>query len=224
MQATSELWTRLWESKNTRLEYKFEINGVEYWEDRQISQNVVRELYNEFGIGNATTARLSLSVLADNIPRGATIKRYVRLVNGEETSEWLPSGVFFINRRSEEDGVWNLEAFDVMRKAERVWEPRQNIRFPMTMPDAVNEFIRLMACELDPRTVLNKAYTIDYPANDYTIRQQLQFIAAAHGGNWIVTGEGKLLLVPVGSEPPDTSYMITEQGNAITLGGVRLLV
>ena len=223
-QETSELWNELWRAKGTAREYGFEIDGVWYGPEAEVSHKVERGLYQEFGFGNAETATLELSLLAENVPRGATVRRFVRLRHEERTSEWLQAGVFFVNRRSMEDGLWTIEAYDVMRKAEIGWEPRQDLKFPMTMPAAVNEFARIMGCEIDPRTKLNASYKIDYPANDYTIRQELQYIAAAHGGNWIVTGEGKLLLVPLISAPDETNYLITEHGRAITLGGVRILV
>ncbi len=94
------------------------------------------------------------------------------------------------------------------------------------------KFARIMGVEMDLRTQLNQTYTIDYPASDpesgtggyYSIRQELQWIAAAHCGNWIITGEGKLFLVPLMSMPEETSYLVTEYGDAITLGGVKLLV
>ena len=82
----------------------------------------------------------------------------------------------------------------------------------------------MMGVNLDKRTVLNSAYTIDYPANDYTVRNELCFIAAAHGGNWIITDAGDLLLVPLLSMPAETNYLITEYGDAITFGGVKILV
>lgn len=223
-QQTSDTWKALYRKLNTRREFAFEINGVRYGPEAEVSHSVDSGLYEEFGIGNAATAELKLTILADKIPRGATVKRFVRLVNGNDVSEWLPYGVYFINRRAEEDGEWTIDAFDVMRKAERVWEPDQSFEFPMPMPDAVKEFARIMGCEIDERTVLNPAYTIDYPANDYTLRDELRFIAAAHGGNWIVTDEGKLLLVPLLSMPEETFYLIEEQGDSITLGGDRILV
>ena len=53
----------------------------------------------------------------------------------------------------------------------------------------------------------------------------MKFIAVAHGGNWTITREDKLLLVPlVGSMPPETNYLVTEDGDAITFGGDRILV
>lgn len=221
---TSALWKTLWRTKGTTKEYGFDINGVWYGPEQEVTHSVDSGLYEEFGIGNAATAKLTVSLYAEDIPRSACIKRFIRLRNGERVSEWLPKGVFFTNRRSEDGGRWTLEAFDSMRKAEAVWKPDQSLDFPMSMPDAAREFARIMQVEIDPRTALNPAYAIDYPANDYTIRDELRFIAAAHGGNWILTGAGELLLVVLLSIPAETRYLVTQYGDAITFGGVRILV
>ena len=223
-QATSELWKTLWRTPGTEREYGFDINGVWYGPEQEVSHSVNSGLYEKFGFGNATTASLTLSLFADSVPRGATIKRFIRLRNGNQVSEWLPKGVFFASRRSEDDGRWTVEAFDAMRKSEVIWDPDQSLNFPLSMPNAVKEFARIMGVEVDPRTQLNAAYTIDYPANDYTIRDELRFIAAAHAGNWVITDVGKLLLVPLLSIPEETNYLVTEHGDAITFGGVRILV
>lgn len=231
-QTTSALWKTLWRTPGTTREYKFDIGGDIYGPDVEVSHSVDSGLYEQFGIGGAATAKLTISLFASSIPRAASIKRYIRLRNGEQISEWIPKGVFFVNRRSEEDGYWTVEAFDAMRKAERPWEPDQSLSFPLSMPAAVQEFARIMGVEIDPRTKLNPAYTIDYPASDpdsetgdyYSIRQELQWIAAAHAGNWIITDEGKLLLVPLLSIPEETSYLVTEHGRAIVIGGKRILV
>ena len=223
-QTTSELWKALWKQKNTEREYAFEINGVWYGPDQEVEHSVDSGLFEEFGIGNATTATLTLSLLANDIPRAATIKRFIRLKNGDEVSEWLPKGVFFTNRRTEDEGNWTIEAFDAMRKADVVWEPDQDLVFPMTMPAAAAEFARIMGVEIDPRTTLDPSYTIDYPANDCTVRTELGYIAAAHAGNWIMTDAGRLVLVPLLSAPAETSYLVEEHGDAILFGGVLILV
>lgn len=223
-QTTSELWKTLWRTRNTVKEYKFEINGVEYGPEEEVEHTYSNGIFEDFGFGNAYTASLTLSLFTDNVPRAATIKRYVRLRNGEQVSEWIPKGTFFTNTRSDDDGCWTIEAYDSMRKAEVVWTPDQSLEFPLSMPAAAAEFARILGVELDPRTVLNGKYTIDYPANDYTIRNELCFIAAAHGGNWIITDENKLYLVPLLSAPAETNYLVEEYGGAITFGGVRILV
>lgn len=223
-QATSELWKTLWRTRNTVKEYKFEINGVEYGPEEEVEHTYSNGIFEDFGFGNAYTASLTLSLFTDDVPRAATIKRYVRLRNGEQVSEWIPKGTFFTNTRSDDDGYWTIEAYDSMRKAEVVWTPDQSLEFPLSMPAAAAEFARILGVELDSRTVLNANYTIDYPANDYTIRNELCFIAAAHGGNWIITDENKLYLVPLLSAPAETNYLVEEYGGAITFGGVRILV
>lgn len=223
-QATSELWKTLWRTRNTVKEYKFEINGVEYGPEEEVEHTYSNGIFEDFGFGNAYTASLTLSLFTDEVPRAATIKRYIRLRNGAQVSEWLPKGTFFTNTRSDDDGYWTIEAYDSMRKAEVVWTPDQSLEFPLSMPAAAAEFARILGVELDPRTVLNANYTIDYPANDYTIRNELCFIAAAHGGNWIITDENKLYLVPLLSAPPETNYLVEEYGDAITFGGDRILV
>ena len=223
-QTTSELWKTLWRTRNTVKEYKFEINDVEYGPEEEVEHTYSNGIFEDFGFGNAYTASLTLSLFTDEVPRAATIKRYIRLRNGAQVSEWLPKGTFFTNTRSDDDGYWTIEAYDSMRKAEVVWTPDQSLEFPLSMPAAAAEFARILGVELDSRTMLNANYTIDYPANDYTIRNELCFIAAAHGGNWIITDENKLYLVPLLSAPAETNYLVEEYGGAITFGGVRILV
>ncbi len=220
---TSELWRELFDTGIADREYKFEINGVAYGRDEELSHSAASGLFDKFGIGNAVCGSLQLSVYAEDIPKGAEIRRYVRLYVEDQVSEWLPAGVYWPNRRPHEDGVWDIEAYDAMRKAETEWIPDQALEFPMTMPDAVAEIARLMGVELDPRTQLNPAYTIDYPATGTTQRQVLQWIAAAHGGNFIITAEGKLRLVLVARiGEAEEEVLGTEDGAALDFGGFCL--
>lgn len=223
-QETSDLWKSLWRMENTSKEYGFSISGTWYGPESEVSHSVENSLYDTLSIGNAATAKLSLSLYAESIPFGAVIKRYVRLVNGEQCSEWIPKGVFITNRRSMEDGLWNIEAFDAMRKAETVWEPDSSLIFPMAMEKVVEVLAGFMDVKIDPRTNLNPSYTMDHPGNTCTFRQILQWIGAAHGGNWIISDKGELLLVPLLSMPEETNYLIDERGDAITFGGDRILV
>lgn len=80
-QTTSKLWKSLWRMSNTEREYKFEINGVEYGPDQEVEHSYSNGLFEDFGIGNAYTASLKTASLRHNIPKAATIKRYVRLKN-----------------------------------------------------------------------------------------------------------------------------------------------
>ena len=65
MQNVSALWATFWEMPDTEIEYRFTINGTVYGKESEVSHSVERELYRDFGIGNATGATLNLELFAD---------------------------------------------------------------------------------------------------------------------------------------------------------------
>lgn len=223
-QQTSVLWKQLLRERNTEKEYAFAINGVWYGPEAEVSHSVDGSLFDKFGIGNAMSATLSMSLYAEEIPKGAVIKRYVRLANGTRTSEWLPKGVFFVNRRTVEDGLWDIEAYDAMLKADITWTPRSGFAFPCTMEAAARDIALGMEVELDERNVYLPYTMGTYPEGEYMRRDALRDIAAAHGGNWYISDAGKLRLVSLMDFQPETNYLVTEHGDAILFGGVRILV
>ncbi len=223
-QQTSDLWKSLLRDRNTEKEYAFDINGIWYGPEAEGSHSVEYSLFDSFGIGNAMSATLSLELYADEIPREAVIKRYVRLVNGSLSSEWLPKGVFFTNRRTNDDGYWTIEAYDAMLKADITWTPRKGFAFPCTMQAAVEDIALSMGVELDERNVYQPYTMPAYPDGEYMRRDALCDIAAAHGGNWYMSDASKLRLIPLISFPAETNYLVTEHGDAILFGGVRILV
>ncbi len=204
------------------MEYKVVIDTTEYTDADIQSGNIERPLFDELGIGNACMAMLKIVFKQKSvIPRMAKIVPKA-LVDGQ----WEQLGVFYLDERSvKPTGIMTVVAYDSMLKADKVWEPDQSIEFPLPMDDAVDIIAELMGITVDARTNVSHTYTIDYPANDYTLRDVLKFIAVANGGNWTITRNDKLLLVPlVGSMPSETHYLIEESGFAITFGGDRILV
>ena len=189
------------------MKYKVLIDNEEYIDADIRSANIERPLFDQLSIGNACEATLKIVFRKKTvIPTTAKMIPYA-LVN----NQWEQLGVFYLVERS--------------IKADKVWVPDQSLEFPMPMDDAVDIIAELMGITVDPRTNVSHAYTIDYPANDYTLRDVLKFIAVANGGNWTITRNDQLLLVPlVGSMPPETHYLIEENGFAITFGGDRILV
>lgn len=205
------------------MEYKVEIGGVTYGMTDIESVNIEQPLFDKLSVGNACSAKLTIVFWEiTTIPKMAKIVPYARK---SSTDAWVKQGEFYTDTRSLQNGKMTIVAYDPMLTSEVVWYPSQYLVFPMTMPDAVSEIASLMGLEIDSRTVLNPSYTIDYPANDYTLRDVLRYVAAAHAGNWIITTEGKLLLIPLlTSMPPETYYLVEEHGDAITFGGTRILV
>ena len=175
---------------------------------------------NTMEIGGAAAREIDLTLFLDHsasVPKMAELRPACRLIRGAETSEWLSKGVFYIDSRDEEQAAGGrllvFHGFDAMLKAEQEWVPDQSLEFPMTMAAAAAELARLMGTELDPRCRLRTDYFVDYPANGYTQRDVLRFIAAAHAGNWIITDEGRLLLVPLVSGTGDTVNMGQSMGS-----------
>lgn len=204
------------------MEYRVVIDTTEYTPADIQYGNIERPLFDEMGVGNACMAMLKIVFKQKStIPRMSKIVPKA-LVDGQ----WEQLGVFYLDERSvKPTGVMTVVAYDSMLKADKVWVPDQSLEFPMPMDDAVDIIADLMGITVDPRTQVSHTYTIDYPANDYTLRDVLKFIAVANGGNWTITRDDKLLLVPlVGSMPDETHYLIEEEGFAITFGGDRILV
>ena len=204
------------------MKYKVLIDNEEYIDADIRSANIERPLFDQLSIGNACEATLKIVFRKKTvIPTTAKMIPYA-LVN----NQWEQLGVFYLDERSiKPTGIMTVVAYDSMLKADKVWVPDQSLEFPMPMDDAVDIIAELMGITVDPRTNVSHAYTIDYPANDYTLRDVLNFIAVANGGNWTITRNDQLLLVPlVGSMPPETHYLIEENGFAITFGGDRILV
>ena len=204
-------------------EYRVDIAGVLYGMDRIESGEISQSLFDGLSVGNTVCAELRMTIWPNEMPpRMAEIRPYVRDVGD---SAWTPLGVFWLDQRVENGPRLEITAYDGMMKGEVEWVPDQRLAFPMSMEAAARTIAGLMGTSLDARCAFKSKYTVDYPANEYTLRDVLGYIAAAHGGNWIVTAEGKLLLVPLfGSMPPETCYLVDDNGDAIIVGGGRILV
>ena len=218
--------------------YSFDRISIKAASNREVAASI--EQLDWFGGGYSSPEELTIYPVLDNnypalfpyacmheTPEEGCLDGYCseNPIAMTEVKSWRQLGVFWIDTRARVGEKLHIIAYDGILKANIVWTPDQTLEFPMTMPRAVEVICDLMDMELDSRTVLNPAYTIDYPANDWTLRDILGFIAAAHAGNWICTHEGKLLLVPLfDSMPKETNYLVTEDGDPITFGGDRILV
>lgn len=234
MHSVSDLYLTLLANRNHRVETKLSIAGVEY-SQADIVKNSLRVyggLYSTFGIGNCSARQIDFEIYPKGtIPRQAQIEVYVRMVLGEQVSEWIPKGVFFFSTRKTDrvTGVLSVHGYDAMLKAEETWldSSYDTETWPMPAATAVNDIAARMGVAVDSRTVLDASFPMQYPVDDegdMTMREALGRIAVANAGNWIITDEGKLLLVGLNSMPEETNYLLTETGSAITFGGVRILV
>lgn len=229
MQSVSDKYRAILADERHRKEIRLDIAGVTYSEDEIITLTTTAALFaeGELSVGSAAAREIDAGVFPKgSIPRMAEVRPWVRLVLEDDASEWIPKGIFWIDTRETDaaTGVMTIHGFDAMLKSEQIWEPEQDLTFPMTFRAAAKLCAGLMGVELDNEGDIPTRWEVDYPANDYTLRDILRYIAAGSGGNWHMTDGGRLRLVRLNALPEETSLLVNEAGAAITFGGVRILV
>lgn len=209
-----------------QVDFKAVISGKTYTYGEIKSARITKSMMDKLTIGQATSAMLDMVFEPDGtIPTAAEIKCYIRLKDyGDVATDWLPFGTFYIDTRSTDAYGWmTITAYDAMLKAEQDYIDNSGT-YPMAMSAAVNYICGKMGVELDSRSQI-APYTVDSPTEVYTMREVLCGIAAASGGNFVITEEGKLRLIRLASptnsdEVPVMSCDIL--GDAVTIGKVTL--
>lgn len=212
-----------------RMESKVEIAGVEYDETRIFSLSTSAALYAKgtAAIGSCVAKEIDLAVMPKgDIPRMAEIKVFVRPVASGVETEWLQKGVFYIDTRQTDrvSGIMTIHGYDAMLKADQTYlDEGDTGEWPRTMATVVGEIAARMGVPLDSRTTISTSYKVEHP-NDLTMREVLGYIAAAHAGNWTITDAGALRLVGLAAIPPETYYLVSDDGDAILFGDTKILI
>lgn len=203
MQARSENWIKMTSRGRFSLGIKAEIDGVDY--TAISAPNIDRTAMTDpLSVGSCLSSSLKFSVMTDSsIAKGAQIVIKARVTeDGKSFSEWKEFGTFFISKRTINNGIVSLEGFDAMIKASQMYvDPTKTddrIGWPKSHKVCVDEIAKRIGVVLDSRTTLKTgtSYQVEYPEN-YTMSQVLGFIGACNGGNWIITPENKLRLIPI---------------------------
>lgn len=185
-----------------RWETKLDIAGVEYSESNIFSLQTTAALYanGSASVGGCVAKEIDLAILPQGtIPRMAEIRVWVR---PSPDIEWLPKGVFYIDTRevNRTTGVMTIHGYDSTLKLEQTYVPEVDTgEWPRAMSVVVADIAERIGVSIDSRTNINADYMVEYP-NNYTMREVMGWIAAAHCGNWTVTDSGKLRLVPLANE------------------------
>lgn len=231
MQATSELYRALARTPGHKKEVMVRIAGRDYaMETDIVSLSTSGGAFPEADIGNCMSRQIDLVLRRPgDIPWNAEMRVFARLRLGDQISEWLPKGVFFIASRKSGalSGTLKIHGFDAMLRAGDVWNIDPYANWPMPQREAVNDIAQQMGVEVDPRTSVTSDFPVSYPIDEdgeLTMTDILEGIAVCNAGNWVMSDEGKLLLLRYGDIPVETNYLVTEYGAAIVIGGVRILV
>ena len=239
MQPVTNTWKYLWASGNALLEVKAVIDGTDRSAEVCTAPVINRATtQNGLSVGNVVSATCMLMLRTSaSIARSAAVEVEMRLTDGSTTSEWRPAGTFYISRRTKDPvtGLLTLECYDALLKANAVWTPSAGA-WPRSMSAVVRELASLIGVSVDSRTTLitGNDYVIDEPTDGTTIRDTLSNIGACNGGNWIITPDGKLRLVPMEDAADaedavnavDVVAVLSQGtvGNTDTITGVRCTV
>lgn len=245
MHVTSDLYKTILQTPGHEKEHRAFIAGVEQkilkkaetkYSNLNMPPLVKGSLFvgSKPSVGGCVSRQIDIMIKPKGtIPRMAEIKLETRLVlkdfvTGEitSTSEWLPKGTFYIDTRQTDkvSGALIIHGYDAMLKAEQPFltETTED-DWPKPMDEVAAEIAERMGVTVDSRTVVSHTLQAGYPLG-YTMREVLGFIASAHAGNWIITDAGELRLVGLADIPPETFYLVTEDGDAILFGDTRILI
>lgn len=227
MRYRSPIWTKLAARGRFRVESIAVVGEKTY---TQISAPKIDRsaLSDPLSVGNCVSATLQVSILTDDAfnPFEPIIIK-ARLTDGKSYSEYLEFGTFYIDlNESSYEGLQTFTCYDSMLKTSQnyVDETDDESEWPKPMKTCVEEIAQRIGVGIDPRTRINVGvdYLVPFPSGK-TMMAVLGYIGAVHGGNWIITEENLLRLVPVISSPDDTFNVIDEDYETIlTIDNYRL--
>lgn len=239
MRTRDTTWLQLVESGDFTFEAKAHICGKDYTaiSAPRINRRVADK---SFSVGNCNAASLKISIRTnDVIPPGAAVVIKGRLTDGAKTSpvcsQWRDFGTFFIESRDNKpvQGLISFTCYDAMLKVNQPFFASEiEESWPQTMTKVVGDIATLLGVQVDPRTQIKSGadYMVRYDST-LTAGQVLGYIGACHGGNWIITPENKLLLVPLfptvtedGPEEVEVLGVVGafKTGQTVTVSGVSM--
>ena len=228
MRHRTDRWVKLAARGRFRMEAKARIGEKDYLEIS--APKIERNLMSApLTVGTCSTGTLSLSILTnDEIKSASPVVIMGRLTDGKIYSEWLEFGTFYINQRDTSfAGLIVLDCFDAMLKTNQNYldETDTSANWPKSMKSVVEEIAYRIGVGVDPRTKINTGsdYVVPYPSGK-TMQQVLGDIGACHGGNWIITEENLLRLVPLVTAPDETFNVISHDYEKVKTSDGHLLI
>ena len=222
MQAVPNNWNDVF-AIDHKTEFKAVINEITYTYSQIKSAQITKSMMDKLTLGQATSAMLDMVFRPQGtIPTAAKIECYVRLANYEPTTaitdeasniiktddgyvlasaysvitDWIPFGTFYIDtRETAANGLMTITAYDRMLAAEQSFPSTAG---SMTMSAATAYIAAAIGVDVDSRNQI-APYSIDSPVGLYTMREVLSGIAAASGGNFVITENNKLRLIRIAS-------------------------
>lgn len=200
MQKRPKGWETARDDPNHIGELLVTIDGKQYAAQDIVSCEIERNmLENTAEVGNATAAVLTLEInQGEAIPKRAKVVVQYRLMLDDARTDYIPKGTYWINTREKDGRYLKLTCYDAMLMAQQDYLGDVTADdWPQQETACVTEIAQRIGVEIDPRTQIGTGdnHQVSMPVGR-TMREVLEQIAAANGGNWCITPAGKLLLVP----------------------------
>lgn len=200
MQKRPKGWETARDDPNHIGELLVTIDGKPYAAQDIVSCEIERNLLeNTAEVGNATAAVLTLEISqGEAIQKRAKVVVQYRLMLDDARTDYIPKGTYWINTREKDGRYLKLTCYDAMLMAQQDYLGDVTADdWPQQETACVTEIAQRIGVEIDPRTQIGTGdnHQVSMPVGR-TMREVLEQIAAANGGNWCITPAGKLLLVP----------------------------
>ena len=229
MQKRPKGWETARDDPNHVGELLITIDGTQYTGEDIVSCEIERDLLeNTVEVGNATAAVLTLEInQKGTIAKRAKVVVQYRLVLDDAKTDYIPQGTYWINTREASGRYLKLTCYDAMLMGQQNYLSDTTADdWPKQESDCVAEIAQRIGVELDSRSSIGTGdnHTVSMPVGR-TMRDVLQQIGAANGGNWCITPAGKLYLVPLagtGDSLPEVSGA-PDCGAAQSITGVRVV-
>lgn len=208
MQQTSELYKRLVSDGLYSTESSLVIGGGSpddgYKHDMLMLLKTTNDCLGTGAIGKVAVGEIDIEMLVpdEEIPKQAVLRPYIRVVKGNEKSEWLAKGEFLTDtrkvvRRSNSRNIIKLHGYDRLITAQLEYNP-SGIAWPAADGEVVADIARQLGIAVDPRTMaaIRYGYVIDKPVG-YSCEEILGYVAVMYGGCFCIGDNRKLMLVQI---------------------------
>lgn len=191
---------------------------------------LTEKLFDKPSIGNAAVSTMKLQIVdqrglvtakAQELELGARMKSPADGI----TYQARINRTFCVasRRKNRKTGGEDFVLYDRMIFAEAEYEDQVGT-YPMPAADVVAFIAQKLGLETDESNEIG-VFPVDSPTGVYTMREVLRFIAAGSGGNFTVSADNKLKLVPFGEPAAAEEQACSELDYAddLVITGVRLL-
>ena len=194
MQKRPKGWETARDDPNHIGELLVTIDGKPYAAQDIVSCEIERNLLeNTAEVGNATAAVLTLEInQGETIPKRAKVVVQYRLMLDDARTDYIPKGTYWINTREKDGRYLKLTCYDAMLMAQQDYLGDVTADdWPQQETACVTEIAQRIGVEIDPRTQIGTGdnHQVSMPVGR-TMREVLEQIAAANGGNWCITAAG----------------------------------